>query len=70
MSLPDGWERALVYNLALELAPEYQQQPDASVAIIATQSLGAIKLAVVRSRPVNAYPQSRSNGNIYSGWNS
>jgi len=69
LNLPNGWERALVYNLALELAPEYGQQPDASVAKIAADSLGAIKLAVVRSRPVNSYFNGNYNvNNIYGGY--
>lgn len=68
MSLPEGWERALVYNLALELAPEYSQQPDPSVAAIAVQSLGAIKMAVVRSRPINSSPVVRTNSNVFTGF--
>ena len=68
LNLPNGWERALVYNLALELAPEYGQQPDASIVKIAGDSLGAIRLAVVRSRPVNSDLNLRIAGNIYDGW--
>jgi len=68
LNLPQGWERALVYNLALELAPEYGQQPDGSVVKIAADSLGAIRLAVVRSRPVNSDLNLRVSGNIYDGW--
>jgi len=68
LNLPNGWERALVYNLALELAPEYGQQPDASIVKIAGVALGAIRLAVVRSRPVNGDLNLRISGNIYDGW--
>jgi hypothetical protein len=68
LTLPQGWERALIYNLALELAPEYGQQPDQSIALIASQSLGAIKLAVVRSRPVNSSDAILPLRNIYTGY--
>jgi hypothetical protein len=69
LNLPNGWERALVYNLALEIAPEYGQQPDGSIVKIASESLGAIKLAVIRSRPVNAYFSGNySTNNIYGGY--
>jgi hypothetical protein len=67
-SLPDGWERALIYNLALELAPEYQQQPDPSVVKIAGESLGAIRTKVAQVRTMDAYPQNFAVRNIYSGW--
>lgn len=68
MVLPEGWERALIYNLAVELAPEYGQQITPPVQRIALESLGAIKLAVVKSRPVMTNPQVFTWGNIYSGW--
>lgn len=68
INLPAGWERALIYNLALELAPEYNQQPDASVARIAADSLGLVRKATIRARPMDAYPQNVAIRNIYSGW--
>lgn len=67
LSFPEGWERALQKNLALELAPQYGQQPNASIVDAAAKSLGSIKLATVRARPVEAYP-IKARGNIYNGW--
>jgi len=68
IAFPPGWERALVYNLALELAPEYSQQPDASVVKIANDSLGLMRSKVAQVRGMDAYPQVLSSRNIYSGW--
>jgi len=68
VSLPQGWERALVKNLAMELAPQYGQRVTPELAMAAKESLGAIRLAAVRSRPVNSSPSVRANNNIYSGY--
>jgi len=68
ITLPPGWERALIYNLALELAPEYGVEPDPSIAAIAAKSLGLVRLATVRARPIDAYPQGTGVRNIYSGY--
>jgi hypothetical protein len=68
MSLPDGWERALIYNLALELAPEYSQKPDAYIVKIANDSLGAIRQKVAQVRGMDAYPNNLAVRNIFSGW--
>ena len=68
MSLPDGWERALIKNLAMDLAPAYGQEPSGSLVNAAAKSVGAIKLSVVKSRPVPAFPQSGRIQNIYTGY--
>jgi hypothetical protein len=68
IALPAGWERALVYNLAMELAPEYQQQPNPSIIQIAGVSLGMVRRGTIRARPIDAYPQNLQLRNIYSGW--
>lgn len=68
LSMPPGTERALIYNLALELAPEYSQQPAPSIVKIASQSLGLIRTAVARVRGMDCYPNNLVVRNIYSGW--
>lgn len=56
ISLPPGWERALVYNLAVELAPEYGVGLDAAVIKIANDSKGSIARAVMKNRTMDANP--------------
>lgn len=68
VNMPAGWERALVYNLALELAPEYKQQPDPSIVKIAADSLGLARRSTLRARPMDAFPQNLTVRNVYSGW--
>ena len=68
MSLPDGWERALIYNLALEIAPEYNMKPDAYIAKVAQESLGLIKSKVAQVRGMDAFPLGVQVRNIYSGY--
>lgn len=43
LSLPPGYQRAVEYNLALELASEYQRQIPQQVALIASTSLAALR---------------------------
>lgn len=45
ISLPPGYERALVYNGALELAPEYGRPIDAMIMKAAQESLSGIERA-------------------------
>lgn len=43
VSLPEGYEQALVYNLALHLAPEFQIEPSPTVKSMAANSLSRIQ---------------------------
>lgn len=43
LSVPEGWTKALHYNLAIELAPEYGVEPATPIVIGATDSKAAIQ---------------------------
>lgn len=71
VSYPPGWEEALVYNLAIRLAPEYQQKVDPRVETLAKEGKQNIMLAVSRNRGIDA-ATADSNGvsrlnSLYSG---
>lgn len=46
---PDGYEEAIIYNLAIRLAPEYGKSISGEISTIASQSLSAIKRANIRA---------------------
>ena len=67
-SMPPGWERAMIYNLAMDLAPDYGQAITNDLKLIADQSKASIMRAVLRNRQMQAYPQPGYKGNIINGW--
>jgi hypothetical protein len=68
IELPAGWKRALRFNLAVEIAPEFSQQVPAEVVEIAQQSKALIALNVARNRPIKFSPRVAPAGDIYSGY--
>ena len=66
VDLPPGWQRALEYNLALELAPEYKPAgPD--IIQKAMEAINRIKIANDDNTPVLRSPaQQAVNNNDYN----
>lgn len=70
ISLPPGYERALTYNGAMELAPEYGRAVPDTVAMIAVESKGTIKRANMRPILMTPDPVPANSGvvfDIYTG---
>jgi len=68
VSLPPGWKKALIYNLAIELSPDYGQGVDPFVFKQANEAKANIKLAIMKTRMMNSAPISSGIRNIYTGW--
>lgn len=68
VNLPPGWRRALIYNLAIEMAPEFDQPVKPSVEKVARQSKGAIARAVIKNKSMDGNKGGRTQ-NIYTGYN-
>lgn len=71
-SMPPEYESALVYNLALWLAPEYEREASMGVKHIAHESKGAVEAQNKRNEnflsDVDVPDRRRYEGNISSGW--
>lgn len=68
VSLPNGWERAIVHNLAVEIAPEYGQQVPNEVAVIALDSMSLLRRSIVKNRPIECFDANSSIPDVYSGY--
>jgi hypothetical protein len=67
VDLPPGWKKALKYNLALDMAPQYGEEPAPSIVAQAKLSLGAIKRATAKNKAMPYMPQDSARYSIYSG---
>lgn len=61
VTLPPGFERALAYNLAVEIAPEYEREAPPTVQRIAESSREGLRIA--NKRPIMAVPDITFAGN-------
>lgn len=68
VSLPPGWRKALIYNLAVELSPDYGQEVDPFVLKQANEAKANIKLAIMKTRMMNSAPLTGGIRNIYTGY--
>jgi len=69
ISFPVTYEEAIIYNLAMRLAPEYGRSVSADVAMIAKESLADITVANLAGRIEPVYlliPGDGINGSRYS----
>ena len=76
VDISEGYEEALIYNLAVRLAPEYEKEPSNTVVKTANESLAAIKKNNSRKNSFQSIPDSvpttsnRGGYNVYSNqWN-
>lgn len=68
LSLPPGWKRALVKNLAADLAGSYGREVDQGLATDAAESLQAVKVSNFRQLDMRLDAGSMG-GDILYGWN-
>lgn len=68
ISLPPGYESAIIYNLAIYYGPEYGQPISGEVAMLAADTLAAIKRNNARNRPILWQPGTLGEYNVLTGW--
>lgn len=68
IEFPTGWEEAIIYNLALRLAPEYGATVDQLTYDIAKDSKGALASSVAKNRTMDTSPLVNTGSfNILTG---
>jgi len=69
-AVPDEYLRAIRYNLAVDLAPEYEMEVPATVAMIAADTKRRIKARNAARRVTRAVPDFITGGqfDIDTGW--
>lgn len=67
--LPAGWNKAIKFNLAVDMATEYlgKNEIDPLVILGAKESKGTIKKAVIKNRPLVSVKYSHTKDNVYTG---
>jgi hypothetical protein len=68
IELPEGWERALVFNLAIEVAPDYGQNISPEAASVAAKAKDALERNTSRNRKWTTPPLTQgATFNVNSG---
>lgn len=68
VTLPPGWDKALIENLAVMVLPEYGMEPSQILLKSAADSKSAITAAILRNRSFDVAPPGVVH-DIYTGWN-
>jgi hypothetical protein len=68
VAFPAGWERMLIYNLAVDLYPEYGIPPDPLVVKIAEDSKRLVRANTIRNRSMDSNPIMGKTGRFENGW--
>lgn len=64
VNFPAGWNRAIRYNLAIDMAPEYSVEPSSAVVAMAKESKMDIMLSIAKVRPIKFKPTLIGYSNV------
>lgn len=67
ITFPPGWERALTYALAVDLAPEYGAQVDQAIYELAQDAIRYVEAGIMRSRSLDM-DYVVNDQNIFTGY--